>query len=87
MNKLIFTEWEGQILTALWTDGTITRLSLEELESPSLLNRIYVGKVKNVVKNINASFVQIQDGIIGYYSLTENREHFYTSHGLSSQIP
>lgn len=87
MNKLIFTEWEGQILTALWTDGTITRLSLEEQESPSLLNRIYVGKVKNVVKNINAAFVEIQDGIIGYYSLTENREHFYTSHGLSSQIP
>ena len=66
MNKLIFTEWEGQILTALWTDGTITRLSLEEQESPSLLNRIYVGKVKNVVKNINAAFVEIQDGIIGY---------------------
>lgn len=32
---------------------------------------IYVGKVKNVVKNINAAFVEFQKGVIGYLPLSE----------------
>ena len=50
MNRLILTVWKGDVLTALWTDGQILRLSLDGKASPSLVNRIYVGKVKNIVK-------------------------------------
>lgn len=87
MNKLILTEWKDSVLSALWTDGKISRLSLDRREEPSMVNRIYVGKVKNVVKNINAAFVEFQGGVIGYYSLTENREHLYTSKEPSSDPP
>lgn len=86
MNKLILTEWKGDVLTALWTDGQILRLSLDGKASPSLLNRIYVGKVKNIVKNINAAFVEFEEGITGYYSLTENKEHLLTSAGGPSNV-
>lgn len=87
MNKLILTEWRGDILTALWTDGKISRLSLDGRESPSLLNGIYIGKVKNVVKNIGAAFVEFGDGRIGYYSLQENREHLLTGLETPSAAP
>lgn len=87
MNKLILTEWRGDILTALWTDGKISRLSLDGRESPSLLNGIYIGKVKNVVKNIGAAFVEFGDGRIGYYSLQENREHLLTGSETPSAAP
>jgi ribonuclease G len=33
--------------------------------------------VKNIVKNINAAFVEIADGIICYYSLSENKKHHF----------
>ncbi len=87
MNKLILTEWKDSVLSALWTDGRISRLSLDGREEPSMVGRIYVGKVKNVVKNINAAFVEFQGGVIGYYSLTENREHLYTSKAPSADTP
>ncbi len=87
MNRLILTEWKGDVLTALWTDGQILRLSLDGKASPSLVNRIYVGKVKNIVKNIDAAFVEFEEGVTGYYSLAENQEHLYTSPDRPSDSP
>lgn len=33
---------------------------------------IFVGKVKNIAKNINAAFVEYRPGVNGFYSLKEN---------------
>ena len=77
MNKLIVTKWNGQILTALMADGKCRSLNLEPEESQSLLGNIYIGKVQNVLKNINAAFLDLGGGQMGYYSLTENREHLF----------
>ena len=85
MNKLIMTEWKGDVLTAQWTDGQIVRLSLDGRTSPSLLNRIYVGKVKNIVKNIGAAFIEFDGGMTGYYSLTENIKLAFDKAGI--EIP
>ena len=87
MNKLIMTEWKGDVLTAQWTDGQIVRLSLDGRTSPSLLNRIYVGKVKNIVKNIGAAFIEFDGGMTGYYSLTENKEHLLTGEEFPTRRP
>lgn len=77
MNKLIVTKWRGTILTALTADGKCRSLNLEQEESGSLLGNIYIGKVQNIVKNINAAFVDLGGGKTGYYSLTENRTHLF----------
>lgn len=79
MNKLIVTRWRGRILSALMSDSRCRSLSLEPEESGSLLGNIYIGKVKNIVKNINAAFIDLGGGKTGYYSLSENREHRFTS--------
>ena len=75
LNKLIVTEWNGQILTALMMNGKCRSLQMEPKEEQSLLGNIYIGKVTNVVKNINAAFIDLGGGRTGYYSLTENPEH------------
>ena len=36
------------------------------------LGNIYVGRVQNVVKNLNAAFIEIQNGVPCYYSLDDN---------------
>ncbi|MCB6608880.1 ribonuclease E/G [[Clostridium] symbiosum] len=77
MNKLIVTKWKGMILTALMSDSKCRSLNLEQEESNSLLGNIYIGKVQNIVKNINAAFVDLGGGKTGYYSLTENRTHLF----------
>lgn len=78
LNKAVITRWNDQLLTALVSDREVLQLSLEDESERSILNNIYIGKVKNIVKNINAAFVDIGDGRMAYYSLTENRIHHYT---------
>lgn len=64
-------------MTALTADGKCRSLNLEPEERGSLLGNIYIGKVQNVVKNINAAFIDLGGGKMGYYSLTENRDHLF----------
>lgn len=78
MNRAVITRWNGQLLTALVSDREVLQLSLEDEGERSILNNIYVGKVKNIIKNINAAFIDIGNGQTAYYSLTENTLHHYT---------
>ena len=41
------------------SDGDTVSLNLEPEEERSILGSIYIGKVKNIVKNIGAAFVEI----------------------------
>ncbi|MCI5602118.1 MAG: ribonuclease E/G [Clostridiales bacterium] len=45
----------------------------DESAKADSIGNIYVGKVKDVVKNINAAFVEYKKGCIGYLSLEENK--------------
>jgi ribonuclease G len=58
-------------------DGSIVEINCESDEKKSILGNIYTAKVKNIVKNINAAFVEIADGEICYYSLSENKNHHF----------
>ncbi len=78
MNRLIITRISGRILTALMNDNKAVQLEFEDAED-SILGDIYIGKVKDVVKNINAAFVELKRGLTGYYSLDENPVHLFAS--------
>lgn len=68
-NQLLITKQEDRILTAWTEEGRICQFQAEPAESEGILGNIYVGKVKNIVKNINAAFVEFQKGQMGYLSL------------------
>lgn len=76
MDQLIVTKWKDRSLTALLSDGHCRSLTLESGDE-SLLGNIYIGKVKNVVKNINAAFIDLGGGKTGYFSLAENPVPLY----------
>ena len=63
-------------ICALCEDRRMIEASVQPEKSESILNNIYIGRVKNIASNINAAFVEIAPGITGYYSLTENRRHW-----------
>ena len=70
MRKLVVTQYEGKILQATILDGKVTDLNLSE--NSTVLGNIYVGKIANIVDNINACFVDYGDRLPCYYSLDDN---------------
>lgn len=80
-NKLLITKLTQNnityIATALYSEKQLLELYLESTEQESILNNIYVGRVKDVVKNLNAAFIEIAPGKPCYYSLEDCKNPFY----------
>lgn len=78
-SKAYITYYRGFLITALYEDEKLVEVFADDPKSKDLLDRIYVGKVKNVVKNIQAAFIDIGQGEEGYYSLIENKHPIFLS--------
>lgn len=77
MSKLVITHYENRIASAVYENGKMAEVSLEDRKSSSVIGSIYVGRVESVVKNINAAFVEFEKGMKGYYSLEDNTNHIF----------
>lgn len=78
--KLVFTKLENRILTTVIENEEIVEIhcAKEEMNETVSLGNIYVGKVKNIVANIKAAFIEISPGIECYYALDENKAPIFT---------
>ena len=68
-NQLLITKKDGAVLSVRGEDGKVAQIQAQPEDAGSLLGDIYVGKVRNIVKNINAAFVEYEQGKMGYLSL------------------
>lgn len=84
-HELMITNYENHICACYYEDHRLTELQIlpdltgtakTKAASEFILGNIYVAKVQNVVKNLDAAFVEIQPGVVCYYSLKENHHHF-----------
>lgn len=71
MRRVIVTGLGRFLLAAEEENGRITGLFPEDPGKASLVGRIYVGRVKNIVKNIRAAFVEVGLSEPCYLSLEE----------------
>lgn len=78
IRKLLITKYQNRPFTAVEEDGKIVAFSVSE-EEESILGNIYVARVQNIVKNIQAAFLTFADGKTGYYSLEENKNPIFTN--------
>ena len=87
IRQLVIVEWKGRLLTAVYENDKLAELLLDDQED-RILGNIYVGKVQNIVKNINAAFVEFdhQKRRCGYYSLSENKSHFFMNQKKSAAL-
>jgi Rne/Rng family ribonuclease len=76
LNKLIITRWNGSVITLLQSGKETVSVNIEPEENQSVLGNIYIGKVNHIVKNINAAFVDIGGGQMGYLNLSDANIHF-----------
>lgn len=75
--EVIITNYKNRYLIAYLEDNKAIELFLKTPDSIEI-GDIYIGKVKNIVENIQAAFVEVSPGIIGYYSLKNNTNHLFT---------
>lgn len=72
--KVIITEYQQNICSFLINDNRL--LNVHTLDSSSKIGNIYIAKVKNVLKNINACFVEIAEKEICFLPLNEAQNPF-----------
>ncbi|MCI8598608.1 MAG: ribonuclease E/G [Lachnospiraceae bacterium] len=73
----LHTGEQEQIVSAFYENGKAVEISCTMASEKQLLGNIYIGKVKNILTNIEAAFVEIAGGVLCYYSLRENRHPIY----------
>lgn len=79
--KLVITKLDNKILTTVLENDEVVELHCtkqEIQENAAILGNIYIGKVKNIVGNIGAAFVEIAKGIECYYAIAENDAPIFT---------
>lgn len=77
-NKLVFTSVNGIPMSFYLEGNTLIQADMANLDEEGkecgILNNIYIGKIRNIAKNLNAAFVEYKPGAIGFLSLETGRE-------------
>ncbi len=79
--KLVITKHNQRILTTLLENNEVAEIHCThetKQENVAALGNIYIGKVKNIVANINAAFIEIAKGVECYYAISENPTPIFT---------
>ncbi len=77
MSKVVITRFHKALVAAGYQENRPIWFECRREDQVSILGNIYVAKVVNVVKNIQAAFVQISPEQMCYYSLKENAQPIF----------
>ncbi|MDD2980501.1 MAG: ribonuclease E/G [Hespellia sp.] len=80
--KVIITQKDEKILTALVEDGEVVELRISPSQKEALapeLGEIYIGKVQKILSNIGAAFIDIGKGIDCYYDMHQKATPIFTA--------
>ena len=75
--EVVITNYKNQYLIANLENNKAVEMFIKAPDSIEI-GDVYIGKVKNIVDNIQAAFVEVSPGVVGYYSLKTNTEHLFT---------
>ena len=81
--KILILKENQDVWTYIIEDDEIVEIHYENVsesnETIHQIGNIYIGKVKKIVKNIGAAFVEIEPGLECYYDLTQGSNAIFTS--------
>ena len=87
MNPYIIARMRGRVFSFLLKDQKAVEIHCDPENAPEgILGNVYIGKVKNIAKNIHAAFVDIAPGRTCYLPLDDLRQPIFTKKGVSKQI-
>lgn len=79
----IITKMGDKIFSFLQNDRHAVEIHCDQGESDTLLGNIYIGRIKNIAKNLSAAFVEIAPGQNCYLPLEDIKNPIYTKKGTS----
>lgn len=85
LNKIVITSFippgckKETIVSAMLEEDKLAEVQFGSASEHTVLKNIYVGRVQNVIKNINAAFIEFEKGIVGYYPLEELPTAIFTN--------
>lgn len=71
--KYILTQMYNQNIAATFSNDRCT--AIDVFNDEDITGNIYVGRVENIVPDINSAFIEISKGVKCYYSLNDNKKH------------
>ena len=77
---------QTKTLSVLMNHKDCMEISCDIEEERSLIGNIYVGKVKNIVKNIDAAFVEIKKGVLCFLPLSEAEDAIFKNHKENKKL-
>ena len=67
------------IVSALYDENRkMIEASLSPVDEETILGNLYIGRVENIVKNLNAAFIRISPDQICYYSMDDYKHPLFT---------
>jgi len=84
--KIIIKKYRNHLISAIYDGKDLVQANVVEPEEQNILGNIYIGKVDNIVKNINAAFIEIAKGVKCYFSLEENKNPIFTKSNNSTKV-
>lgn len=101
MNKLVITKIQKPvqelsskscnssrnfIVSAFFEKSVLKEINFDPIDETDILSNIYIGRVENIVQNIQAAFIEIEKGLKCYYSLEDNKNPFFTKKNGKSPL-
>ena len=83
--RVLLIKRQGKILTLLYNENRLIRANVYQPEE-EVLENIYIGKVKNVVQNIQAAFVEFSPGKLCFLSLKDSKNPIITNRKYDGRI-
>lgn len=77
MNELVITNYKNSVISAVFENKQMIQVSACRKKQTAIIGNIYIGRVENIVKNINAAFVNISEQISCYLDLSSDTEPVY----------
>lgn len=86
MKKLVITKYRDKTVSILFNEKKESRIEVYSLDEEDILDNIYVGRVKDIVNNIGAAFVEIAPDMACYFSLKENKRPIFLNRKNTDKV-
>lgn len=86
MNELVITGYQNHNISAFFEDGRMTQVYAFQEKKSAEIGNIYVGRIDNIVKNINAAFVNISEKCSCYLDLSTTKQPLFVKRQSEAKI-
>lgn len=86
MYRIVITKRDSFVFSVVFDGEKPVEIYAEPEDAPSRLGNIYLGQVTNVVKNIDAAFIEIEGGCMCYCSLKEKTSYLFGPHANQDRL-